>query len=78
MEQMAAPIRQVGEAQLAAGQRGELTLPTTTEPSYQAAAREVYCRRGVTSGTAAGEMAEDGITRWLTDLPNRTLKMECV
>ena len=62
MEQMAAPIRQVGEAQLAAGQRGELTPAQQQQiQAARAAARQDLSRRGVTSGTAA-QMAENRIT----------------
>jgi hypothetical protein len=62
MEKMAAPIRQAGEAQLAAGQRGELTAPQQQQIEIaRAAARQDLSRRGVTSGTAA-QMAENRIT----------------
>lgn len=62
MEQMAAPIRQAGEAQLSAGQRGELTAPQQQAiEAARAAARQDLSRRGVTSGTAA-QQAENRIT----------------
>ena len=62
MEQMVAPIRQAGEAQLSAGQRGELTAPQQQQIDIaRAAARQDLSRRGVTSGTAA-QMAENRIT----------------
>ena len=62
MEQMAAPIRAVGQEQLAAGQRGELTATQQQQlQAARAAARQDLSRRGVTSGTAA-QMAENRIT----------------
>ena len=62
MERMAAPIRAQGEAQLAAGQRGELTPAQQQQlQAARAAARQDLVRRGVTSGTAA-QQAENRIT----------------
>ena len=62
MERMAAPIRAQGEAQLAAGQRGELTAAQQQQiEAARAAARQDLVRRGVTSGTAA-QQAENRIT----------------
>lgn len=62
MEQMAAPIRQAGEAQLSAGQRGELTAPQQQAiEAARAASKQDLVRRGVTSGTAA-QQAENRIT----------------
>ena len=54
MERMAAPIRAQGEAQLAAGQRGELTASQQQQvQALEAAQAQARARSGVTSGTAA-------------------------
>ena len=53
-ERMTAPIRAQGEAQLAAGQRGELTAAQQQQvAALQAAQAQARARTGVTSGTAA-------------------------
>lgn len=62
IERLAAPIRQEGEAQLAAGQRGELTASQQQQvAAAQAAAKQDLARRGQTSGTAA-QQAQNRIT----------------
>lgn len=56
MERMAAPIRAQGEAQLSAGQRGELTASQQQQvQALRAAQAQARSRRGVTAGTAQAQ-----------------------